>query len=140
MGIREAETAMSSLESSTNSFDYAKAELYFASVRAYVKEKHELFPNTPVLYDLSEGSVKLPPEFAERIEKWMLQHPEYSPYMRTFARNYIISFLIEPRGAKLYEHLADCVREGGDFYIECSFIYLREAGAVSAWEGEGRSF
>jgi hypothetical protein len=135
MGIREAEAAMSSLELSTNSFDYAKANLYFANVRAYFKEKHDLFPNKPVLYELSEGSVKLPPEFAERIEKWMQQHPEYSPYMRTFARNYIISLLIEPCGAKLYEHLADFVREGGDFYIECSFIYLREAGAVSACQG-----
>jgi hypothetical protein len=134
MGIREAETAMSSLESSTNSFDYAKADLYFASVRAYLKEKRELFPNRNVLYDLSEGSVKLPPEFTERIEKWMQQHPEYSPFMRTFARNYIISLLIEPCGAKLYEHLADCVREGGHFYLESGLLYLEEAGAVSTIE------
>jgi hypothetical protein len=139
MGIREADAAMSSLESSTNSFDYAKLQLYIASVRAYLKEKRELFPNRAVLHDLSEGTVELPPEFAERIEKWMQQHPEYSPYMRRFARNYVISLLIEPCDAKLYEHLADCVREGGDFYIENAFIYLRDAGAISAWEREDRS-
>jgi hypothetical protein len=61
----------------------------------------------------------------------MTNHPEYSPFMRTFARYYLISLLDDDCDPTLYKHLADCVIEGGDFYLESGMMHLRDAAAIS---------
>lgn len=131
MGVREAEAAMSALESTKCSFDYDKTEYYQSRVQQYVEQKNRLFPEQPVLLDVSQGKTDLPVELSDRIEKWMADHPDYSPFMRTFARNYLISLLEDEYDATMYVHLAECVLEGGDFYLESGMLYVRDAVAVS---------
>lgn len=129
MGIREAEAGMSALEAATCSFDYDKTEYYKSKVEQYVEQKNVLFPEQPALFDISQGRTELPASLSERIDKWMSDHPEYSPFMRTFARNYMLS-LLDDCDAHLYGYLAECVVEGGDFYVETGMFYLRDAVAV----------
>jgi hypothetical protein len=131
MGIREAEAAMAALESTKCSFDYDKAQYYQSRVQKYVEQKNEFFPQQPVLLDVSQGKTDLPVGLSDRIEKWMADHPDYSPFMRTFARHYLICLLDDECDAKMYGHLAECVVEGGDFYLETGMLFLRDAAAVS---------
>ena len=131
MGLLEARAAMLALESA-KSFDYDKAELYQSKLQQYVDEKHSSYPGSPVLFDVTEGRVSLPDDLAGRIEEWMRSHPEYSPFMRTFAAHYLASLLDDNCRVSIYRHIADCVKEGGDFYVETGMFYLRDAAAVSA--------
>ncbi|QDV47421.1 hypothetical protein Enr13x_73300 [Stieleria neptunia] len=134
MALLEADAAMSALESA-KPFDYDKANLYQSKLRQYVDEKNSLFPDRPVLFDVTDGSVTLPDKLADRIEAWMVEHPEYSPFVRTFAKYYLASVLADSRHSSMYRHIAECVIEGGDFYIETGMFYLRDAAAVSATVG-----
>ncbi|MEQ8211595.1 MAG: hypothetical protein RH917_17345 [Lacipirellulaceae bacterium] len=131
MGIHEAEAAMLKLESAKCSFDYGRTAYYREKVRDFVESKNASFPGTPVFYDLSQGRTELPKHLGDRIEQWMANHPNYSPYMRTFARNYLISLLDDECDATVYGHLTECACEGGDFYLETGVIYLRDVTAVS---------
>ncbi|TWT37200.1 hypothetical protein KOR34_21470 [Posidoniimonas corsicana] len=133
MGVHEAEAAMAALEASRCPFDYAKAHQYASSVYSYLIQKERQFPGSPSLPDISAGTTTLSPTLEARVETWMQSHPEYSPFMRTFARHYLISILAGSKGSDLYGHLAECVLEGGDFYIENGMFYLRDAAAVSKY-------
>jgi hypothetical protein len=130
MGIHQAEVAMSALESAQCQFDYEKVDYYRTKVRDFVERKNSEFPGQPVLFDISAGRTSLPTGLSDRIEKWMSAHPEFSPFMRTFARNYLISLLDRDCDGTLYACLADCVIEGGDFYLECGMLYLRDAASI----------
>ena len=131
MGIREAEAAMAALESTQCPFDYAKIDYYRSKARDYVERKHALFPGQPALFDVSFARTTLPTSLNDRIEKWMSDNPRYSPYMRAFARNYLISLLDDGCDQTPYSHLAECVLAGGDFYLESGMLYFQDAGAVS---------
>ncbi|QDU58732.1 hypothetical protein Pan181_49720 [Aeoliella mucimassa] len=120
------------IESIEQTFEYEKVDLYRDCIRKYVDAKRELFPESPALVDVSGGKVELPGVFEKRIEDWMERHPEYSPYMRGFARNYLISLLDDSFAETMYEHLAELAFAGGDFYVETGFFYIRDAGAVSS--------
>ena len=130
MGLAEAEAAMLALESA-KSFDYDKAQFYQSKLQQYVDENNSLYPDYPVLFDVTEGRVSLPEDLTVRVEEWMLSHPEYSPFMRTFAGHYLASLLDDNCHVSIYRHIADCVKEGGDFYVETGMFYLRDAAAVS---------
>jgi hypothetical protein len=134
MGIEEAEAAMLELESTQCSFDYEKADYYRSKVRCYVERKHALFPGKPDLFDVSSGRTKLPTSLEVRVEKWMAAHPEYSPFMKYFAKYYLISLLDDDCDGTLYVPLAECVVEGADFYLETCMFYLRDAGGVSTYD------
>jgi hypothetical protein len=130
VGIREAEAAMSSLESTHCPFDYGKVDYYRSKVQDFIERKNAIFPEQPVLFDMSSGSTELPTALNDRLDKWMKDHPGHSPFMRTFARNYLISLLDDDCDGTLYGHLADCVLAGGDFYLESGMFYLRDAAAI----------
>ncbi|MEM6799347.1 MAG: DUF1841 family protein [Planctomycetota bacterium] len=130
MGLREAELAMSALKASQSFFDYAKTQDYVACVQAYVEAKIERCPGSHALVDPSGGTIKLPPQLNERVDRWMQDHPEYSPFMRTFARHYLIDFLADTGEVNPYEHLAQCVKQGCNFYVENGAFYLQDAAAV----------
>lgn len=131
MGMHEAEVAMAELESSQCQFDYGKVDYYRTKVEDFVKRKNAAFPGQPVLLDVSFGRTKLPTSLSDRLEKWMSDHPRYSPFMRTFARNYLISLLDDDCDGTIYGCLAEFVIEGGDFYLETGMLYLGDACAVS---------
>jgi len=131
MGLAEAEAAMLALESAKG-FDYKKVPHYESKLRQYAAEKTSLFPDRPALFDVTEGRVTIPEELNIRIEEWMRSHLEYSPFMRTFATHYLACLLDDIGNSLMYRHIADCVEEGGDFYVESGMFYLRDAAAVSA--------
>jgi hypothetical protein len=130
MGLHEAEAGMLTLEGAECPFDYGKSDYYRTRVQEYLKYKNASFPGQPVLLDPSQGKAELPTQLGDRVEKWMARHPEYSPYMRTFARNYLISLLDDDGDTTLYRPLAECVITGADFYLESGMMYLRDAIAV----------
>lgn len=130
MGLLDAQAAMSAIESAKE-FDYGKVNLYRSKLQQYVDEKNSLYPDRPLLFDVTNGSVQLPDELNARIEEWMGQRPEYSPFMRTFAKHYLASLMDDNIHSSVYRHIADCVIEGGDFYVETGMFYLRDAIAVS---------
>jgi hypothetical protein len=130
MGIREAESAMTALESIECEFNYDKADYYKSKVLAFIQRKNELFPNQPALFDITQGGTELPASLNARVNKWMEMHPHYSPYMRVFAKNYLLSLLHDCH-PWLYRLLAECVIQGGDFYLEEGWVYVRDAAAVS---------
>jgi hypothetical protein len=130
MRIREAEAVMSVLESTQCPFDNAKVDYYRSKAQDFVERKHAFYPGHPVLLDVSFGRTKLPTRLSDRIEKWMTDHPRYSPFIRTFARNYLISLLDDACDGTLDAPLAECVLAGGDFYLETGMLYLRDAAAV----------
>jgi hypothetical protein len=131
MGLKEASAAMLALESA-KPFDYGKAGNYQVKLQQYVAEKNSLFPGRPLLFDVTEGSVSLPVELQQRIDGWMTNHPQYSPFMRTFAKYYLIGLLSDESSySSMCRHVVDCIVDGGDFYIETGFFYLRDAAAVS---------
>jgi len=121
---------MSALELSQCPFDYEKVDYYRSRVQDFVERKNAIFPEQPVLFEMSSGRTKLPTSLSDRLEKWMSDHPAYSPFMRTFARNYLISLLDDDCDKTLYGPLAECVIEGGDFYLESGMLYLRDATAI----------
>jgi hypothetical protein len=133
VGIREAEMAMTSLEMTQCRFDYSKIDFYRSKARDFLERKHSMFPGQTVLLDVTAGRVELPTALSERIDKWMLEHPDFSLFMRTFARNYLISLLGEYSHQTPYRPLAECVVEGADFYLETGMMYFRDAGAVKTW-------
>lgn len=122
---------MAALESTHCPFDYEKVDYYRSKVQQFVERKHALFPDQPALLDVSFGRTKLPTSLSDRLEQWMSDRPRYSPYMRTFARNYLIGLLDDDCDGTLYGYLAECVIAGGDFYLETGWLYLGDAGAVS---------
>lgn len=130
MGIREADAALSALESTESPFDYEKVDYYRSKVQDFVLRKNVAFPEQPVFFDMSAGRSQLPTRLSDRIEKWMSDHPEYSPFMRSFARSYLISLLDDECDGTIYTPLAECVIKGGDFYLESGMLYLRDAAAV----------
>lgn len=130
MGLFEAEAAMLALEMAHQPFDYNKVDYYRAKIRRFVEREDAMFPGQPFLLDVSFGRTQLPDELNDRLEKWMLEHPAYSPFMKTFGKNYLISLLDDNSDKTLYPDLADCVAEGADFYLESGMVYLRDAGAV----------
>lgn len=132
MGLLHAEAAMTKLDSIVQGFEYKKVGLYRDYIQKYVDKKRKLFPESPALVDVSRGKVELPEALEKRIEYWMGRHPKYSPYMRSFARKYLISLLDDSFAETMYEHLADFVIAGGDFYVEEGFFYIRDATAVSS--------
>ncbi len=134
MGLFEAEAAMLALESA-KPFDYTKAGSYQAKLKQYVDEKNSLFPGRPVLFDVTDGKVSLPDKLCDRINEWMVVHPEYSPFVRTFAKYYLASLLWDSSYSSMYRHIADCIIDGGDFYLETGVFYLRDAAAVSSTGG-----
>ena len=134
MGVRQAELAMEELEASTSSLNCGKVEFYCNRIKAYASRKNELHPNQPVLFDVSAGTVTLPPHLEQRIESWMRSHPEYSPFMRKFARFYLIELQGCEGSEPIYKPLAEAVLEGVDFYIENGIFFLQDAGGV--WAGD----
>lgn len=130
MGLIEAEAGMLKLESATAAFDYEKADYYRSKAAIFFERKVTLYPHQPELFDPTKGRTSLPSNLEQRIEKWMPEHPEYSNFMRTFARNYLLSLLDEECDDELYGLLADCVMEGADFYLESGMLYFRDAVAV----------
>lgn len=131
MGLREAELAMAALESSAAKFDSGKYDFYRTKIREYVSLKKEMYGEQPVLFDVTKGKSELPEHLSERIENWMTKNPSYTPYMRSFAKYYLLSLLGDGPSATLYEPLAESVLEGCSFYIETGFFYLEEVFAVS---------
>jgi hypothetical protein len=122
---------------SAKPFDYDKSGNYQVMLQQYVAEKNSLFPGRPLLFDVTEGSVSLPIELQERIDEWMSNHPQYSPFMRTFAKYYLVSLLSDSSSySSMCRHVADCIIDGGDFYVESGVLYLRDAAAVATTPGK----
>ncbi|MGC4003381.1 MAG: hypothetical protein QM811_09700 [Pirellulales bacterium] len=124
---------MAVLERMRCQFDYEKVEIYRSKIQEFLRCKESQFPGKYVFFDITQGKATLPVGLDERIEIWMSNHPDYSPFMRTFARNYLISLLEDYGNKNPYELLAQCVIQGGDFYLESGFIYLRDAAAISTF-------
>jgi hypothetical protein len=130
VGIREAEVGMSLLEGKSN-FSYDKVYFYQSKIQEFVSRRNATYENPyHALVDLTNGSVELPKEFPDRIERWMTAFPELSPFVRKFARYYILSLL--DGKSDLYAPLMECVVAGGDFYIENGIFFVRDAARVSA--------
>lgn len=134
MSILVAEKAMRSLESASCEFNPEKTVAYAANIRVYMKRKMEAFPNRPALFDVSEGTVELPTDLADRIERWMSKHPSFNPFMRRFAGFYLIAAISSEKGLNVYEPLAECVREGGYFYIENGVFFFPDCTGVGPIE------
>ncbi|MBL8869796.1 MAG: hypothetical protein JNK90_08370 [Planctomycetaceae bacterium] len=122
MGIAQAEAAMRALESATRKYDPGSEAFYRKCVQTFVERRNRLYPGRFVMHDTSEGRLQLPDDLMQRVESWMASHPHFSPYMRRFAVNYLLSLLDEGPGADVYSPLADCVLAGGDFYLEQGFF------------------
>ncbi len=131
MGVQEAELAMAALESSTAKFDSGMYGFYRTKIREYISFKKEMYGEQPILLDVTGGRIELPEHLSERIECWMTNHPNYSPYMKRFAECYLLSLLSDGPGARLYLPLAESVLEGCSFYLETGFFYLEDGYPVS---------
>ena len=129
MGLTAARNAMTRLENSANAFDYDNAARYASYVRQFTQRRSAATSSSSILPNLSHVN-ELPVDLNVRVEAWMQSHPDYSPFMRRFAVNYLLAFLDDKCDATVYEPLVDLVRAGGDFFVENDIFFLRDAIAV----------
>jgi hypothetical protein len=136
MGMAEAERGMSLLEQ-RKQFDYAHTDYYVSQLRAYIHNRNSAFgPNAPLLIDVTHGTTELPSSLIERVEAWMMNSRKMapkmmlSPYMRTFAKYYLLSLLVDTEYEEFYAPIANMVAEGGHFYIENGIFFVLDAAMV----------